>query len=80
MSRKGKIIFGLFIEFLKYAWNFAYLQKQDQFDSLNISEVIDSKKCSYFNVKKQLFQNNVREWTHSQVPNTSKICVAALLS
>ena len=80
VSKKGKIIFGIFIAFLKSALNFVYLEKQDQLDSLNSSEVIDSEKCSYFNLKKQLLQNKLREWPHWRVPNTAEICMALLLS
>ena len=41
--------------FLKSTWNFVSLQKKEQPDSLNISEVIDSEKYSYWNAKKQVF-------------------------
>ena len=74
------MIFGIFIPFLKCPWNFVYLQKKHQLDSLNISEVIDSEKYSYWNAKKQLFQNNLWESAHSRIPNTTQICIAALLS
>ena len=55
-------------------------RKKRQVDSLNISEVFDADKYTYLNAKKQLFQNNLREWPHSQVPNLAKICMADLLS
>ena len=55
-------------------------KKKDWLDSLNISEVLDSEKFSYLNVKKQLLHNNLREWAHSRVPNTAQIYMAALLS
>ena len=47
-------------------------RKKDQLHSLIIFEVIRSEKYSYFNLQKQLFQNNLQEWVHSQVPNTAK--------
>ena len=70
ISQKGETISGTFGTFFKSVWNFAYLEKKDQLHILNISEVIDSKKRSYLNAKKQLFQNNLQQWTHSRVPNT----------
>ena len=73
ISEKRKIIFGTFIEFSKSGWNFVHLEKQDQLDSLNISEVIDSAKRSYLNVKQQLLQNNFRERANSRVPNAAEI-------
>ena len=58
---------------------FSLFRKKHQFHRLNISEVIHSKKFSYFNAKKQLFQNTFREWTWTRVPNTAQILLAALL-
>ena len=80
LSKKRKIIFAVFIPILKSAWNFVYFKEEDQLHSLNISEVIDSDKCSYLNAKKQLFQNTLLEWTCSRVPNPAQILMAALLS
>ena len=80
LSEKQKIISWIFIPFLKFPWNFLCLEKKDQLDSLNISEVIDSEKCYYSSPKKQLFQNTLREWTCSWVPDTAQISMAALLS
>ena len=34
---------------------FCLFKKKDNFHSLNISEVIDSEKCSYLNAKNELF-------------------------
>ena len=53
--KKWKINFPNFIAFLKSTQNLIYLEKNDQLDSLNISKVVDSKKCSSLNAKKQLF-------------------------
>ena len=80
ICQKGKIISGIFNSFFKDKWNFLFLEEKDQLHSLNISEVIDCEKYSYLNVKRQLFQNNLRETAHSQVPNTAQISMAALLS
>ena len=52
---KRKIIFPNFIAFLKSTQNLVYLEKNDQLESLNISKVVDSEKCSSLNAKKQLF-------------------------
>ena len=80
LSEKRKVISAIFIEILKAKSNFLYFAEKYQFHSLNISEVIDSEKCSYFNGIKQLFQNTPRQWTYSPLPNTAQICIAALLS
>ena len=56
-----------------------HLEKYHELHNFNISEAIDPEKCSYFNAKKQLFQNTLREWTCSRVPNTAQILMAALL-
>ena len=80
LSEKWKTISRIFIPFSKSAANSSYLQKKDHLDSLNISQVIDSEKCSYLNAKKQLFQNIPPQWTCSRVPNTAQVCMTALLS
>ena len=79
LSEKGRIISAIFIAFLKSLWNFLYLEKKYQLHNLNISEVIDSEKCSYLNVKKQLFQNTLRESKCLHVPNTAEILLVTLL-
>ena len=80
LFQKPKINFAVFIAFLKSTQKFVYLQKNHQLDSLNISEVIDSEKCSYLNAKKQLFQKTIRDSPSWRVPNTAQICMAVLLS
>ena len=80
LSEKRKIISAIFTAYLKSTRKFVYFEKNDQLDSLNISEVIYSKKCFYFNAKKQLFQNTLRRWTCSLVPNTAQVLMAAFLS
>ena len=57
---KTENIFLVFIAFLKSTQNLSNFEKKDQLHSLNISEVIDSGKCGYFNVPKLLFQNTFR--------------------
>ena len=50
LSQKQKIFSGFFIAFLKCAWNLEHFQKEDEFPSLIISEIIDAEKCGYLNV------------------------------
>ena len=40
-----------------------HVQKKDQLDSLNISEVIESEKYVYLNDRKLLFQNTRQKST-----------------
>ena len=44
LSQKQKIFSGLFIAFLKCAWNLEHFQKKDEYPSLIISEIIDAKR------------------------------------
>ena len=72
-----------FLEFLfnffQSPQNFAHFEKKkDQFQSLNIWEIIKSGKCGYLNPQKLL--NPLRESTCSRVPKTTQISKAALLS
>ena len=57
-----------------------HFEKKGQLYSLNISEVRDSKKCGYFNDRKLVFQNTLRESTCSGVLNTTDKTMEALLS
>ena len=50
LSQKQKIFSGFFIAFLKCAWNLEHFQKEDEYPSLIISEIIDAEKCGYLNV------------------------------
>ena len=49
-SQKQKNFSGIFIEFLKCAWNLEHFQKKDEYPSLIISEIIDSERRGYLNV------------------------------
>ena len=49
-SQKQRVFSGLFIEFLKCAWNLEHFQKKDEFSSLIISEIIDAERRGYLNV------------------------------
>ena len=50
LSQKQKTFSGFFIAFLKYAWNLEHFQKEDEYPSLIISELIDTKRRAYLNV------------------------------
>ena len=50
LSQKQKIFSGLFIAFLKCAWNLENFQKKDEYSSLIISEIIDAERRGYLNV------------------------------
>ena len=41
---KNKTFSGLFIAFLKCAWNLEHFQKGDEYPSLIISEIIDAER------------------------------------
>ena len=38
------------MKFLKCAWNLEHFQKEDEYRSLMISEIIDAERCGYLNV------------------------------
>ena len=50
LSQKQKTFSGLFIAFLKCAWNLEHFQKKDEYPSLIISEIIDAEIRGYLNV------------------------------
>ena len=50
LSQKQKTFSGFFIPFLKCALNLEHFEKKDEYSSLVISKVIDSKRGSYINV------------------------------
>ena len=54
-SLKLKICSQLFLVFLKSTLNFEYLEKKNQSDSLNITEIINCETGSYLNVQKSIF-------------------------
>ena len=49
LSQKQKTVSQYFIAFLQSTRNSTFFEKKDQLPTLNISEVIDSEKCPYFN-------------------------------
>ena len=53
--KKKENISSTFMAFLESTQNFTHFQRKDQLYSLNISEVIDSEKCGYFNARKLQF-------------------------
>ena len=47
LSRKQKTFSGFFIAFLKCTWNLEHFQKKDEYNSLIISEIIDTERRGY---------------------------------
>ena len=50
LSQKQKTLSGFFIAYLKFAWNLELFQKEDEYPSLIISEIIDAERRGYLNV------------------------------
>ena len=50
LSLKQKTFSGFFIAFLKCAWNLEHFQKNDEYPSLVISEIIHAERRGYLNV------------------------------
>ena len=50
LSQKEKTFSGLFIAFLKYAWNLEHFQKKNVYPSVIISEIVDAERRRYLNV------------------------------
>ena len=49
LSQKQETFSGLFIDFLKCAWNLEHFQKRDEDRSLIISGIIDAERRRYLN-------------------------------
>ena len=47
---KQKTFSGLFIAFLKCAWNLEHFRKKYEYPNLIISEIIDAERRGYLNV------------------------------
>ena len=54
-----KNFFWFFIAFWKCAKNLEWFQKEDEYPSLIISEIIDAEKGGYLKVLKVLLQNAI---------------------
>ena len=50
LSKKQKTFYGSFFAFMKCIFNLKHLEKKDEYSSLVISKVIDSKRDGYLNV------------------------------
>ena len=50
LSQKQKAFSGLFISFLKCAWNLEQYETKDEYSSLIISEMMDCDRSGYLNV------------------------------
>ena len=48
--KKKKTFCGFFIAFLKCAWNLEHFEKEDEYPSLIISEIMDCERGGYLNV------------------------------
>ena len=48
--KKEKLFFGLFIAFLKCAWNLEHSEKKEEYPSLIITEIIASERDVYLSV------------------------------
>ena len=60
LSLKENPFSRFFIAFLKSIWNEEHFQKKGESSSLNISEIIDSKRGGYLSAWKVLLQNSFR--------------------
>ena len=49
-SQKGKTFWGLFIAFLKCAWNLEHSEKKEEYRRLIITEIIESERDVYLSV------------------------------
>ena len=49
LSKNQKTFSRFFIVFPKCAWNLEHFQKNDEYPSLIISEIIEAKRCGYLN-------------------------------
>ena len=56
ISQKQKIFSGFFIAYLECASNLELFEKKDEHPSLVISEIIDSERVGYLNVKWSCFR------------------------
>ena len=50
LSQKQKSFHGFFIVFLKCKWNLEHFQKNSEYPSLIISEIIDAERRGYLHV------------------------------
>ena len=60
LSQKQKTFSGFFIAFLICAWNLEHFQKNDEYPSLVVSEIIYAERRGYLNVEKGLLKNTIR--------------------
>ena len=50
LSQKQKTFSGIFIAFLKCAWNLEHFEERDEYPSLIISDIIDAEIRGYLKV------------------------------
>ena len=59
LCQKQKAFSVIFIAFFKSTWNFQNFEEKDELCTLNISELIDTEECGFFNAQKLLLQNTL---------------------
>ena len=80
LSQKQRIFARSSITFLKCGLNLEHFQKKkEESRILIISEIIDSERGCYINVKKVLLQNTFRQSMCLRVSKTAEISTAELL-
>ena len=60
LSQKEKTFCGLFIAFLKCAWNLEHSKKKEEYPSRIITEIIASERDVYLNAYKVFPQHTIR--------------------
>ena len=60
LSQKEKTFCGLFIAFLKWAWNLEHSKKKEEHPSRIITEIIASERDVYLNAYKVFLQHTIR--------------------
>ena len=50
LSQRGKTFCGIFIAFLKCAWNWEHSEKKEEYPILIIKEIIESERDVYLSV------------------------------
>ena len=71
------------LKVLKSTWNFERFEKENELHRSSISEVIDSKRCAFWNASKGFFLKTVSQWSvnysHKPVMSAEKYIDSAFL-
>ena len=73
ISLKMKTCSRFFIAFLNSTLNLEYFEKNDQSQSLSLTDIINCERCSYLNVQKAIFHATLRKTTYYRFANTAEI-------